>query len=90
MSSPETIQSSGSARTPQTVASSSDPRTAYTISSESEPRHYALVVEEISDAGEEEEDDAETVEHICSSDDELQVLEAKAATARARREEAEA
>ena len=92
MSSPETIQSSGSAQTPQTVASSSDPRTAYTISSESEQRHYALVIEEISDADGGEEEDAETVQHISSSEDELevQVLEAKAATARARREEAEA
>ena len=83
-STPQTISSSP---TPQTVQSSSP----QTISS-SNPE-YALPVQEIvevSDVG--EQDEVGTVEHISSSDDddEVQILEARAETARARREEAEA
>ncbi len=82
-STPQTISSSP---TPQTVQSSSP----QTISS-SNPE-YALPVHEIvevSDVG--EQDEVGNVEHISSSDDdEVQILEARAETARARREEAEA
>ena len=90
-SSPQTVESSSiSAQTPQTLGSSSDPRTATTISDHSEPQYQAVVVEEISEYHGSVISEAQTIEHIESSSDDLQVLELEVEMASAACREAEA
>ena len=84
-SSPQTIQSSD----PQTVSSELSAQTPVTVMSSQTPEYYAAVVQEISETAE-EEDEVATIEHVSSSSEDLEVLEASAEVAAATRREAEA
>ena len=85
---PVTISSESDSPIAITITSASE--SAQTISSDQNP-DVALVGETIT-IHEEEDDDqrSDTIQHLDSSSDELEILEAEAASARARCEEQEA
>ena len=88
-----------SRRTPITISSESDSPVAVTITSASDSAQtissdrnpdVALVSEVVYVPEEEDDQRSDTIEHVDSGSDDLEVLEAEAETARARREEREA
>ena len=88
-----------SRQTPITISSESDSPVAVTITSASESVQtissernpdVALVSEILSVPEEEDDQRSDTIQHVDSESDDLEVLEAEAETARARREEREA
>ena len=88
-----------SRQTPITISSESDSPVAVTITSASEyvqtiyserNPDVALVSEILSVPEEEDDQRSDTIQHVDSESDDLEVLEAEAETARARREEREA
>ena len=84
---PVTISSESDSPNAITITSASD--SAQTISSESQNPDVALVGETIT-IPEENDERSDTIQHLDSSSDELEILEAEAASATARREEQEA
>ena len=83
---PVSISSESESPIPVTISSVTD--SAQTVSSERTPE-VALVSEVIAvNDDEEEEDDrrSDTVQHLDSESDDLEILEAEVATARAKRE----
>ncbi len=84
---PVTISSESDSPIAVTITSASD--SAQTISSESQNPEIAMVGETIT-IPEEDDERSDTIQHLDSSSDELEILEAEAASATARREEQEA
>ena len=84
---PISIYSESDSPTAAAITSAFD--SAQTISSDRNP-DVALVPEIITVLGAEDDQRSDTIQHVGSESDDLEVLEAEAETARARREEREA